>query len=155
MARRDVDELAALMRFHDRISGRVHTDEPIEVLRQIAEGVSDVLPADRAVVFILNPETGEIVATAGEHEEEELLTYDELMAGVTGRVLESGETVRAGGAEMETAAPGAMSRFLPGAGSILAAPLRFDENLVGTVSAANLIRHPATRGEPRHPEALQ
>jgi transcriptional regulator with GAF, ATPase, and Fis domain len=137
IARRDIDELDALMRFHDRISGQLHTDEPIEVLRHIAEGVSDVLPADRAVVVILNPETGEIVATGGEESGEEHLSYEELMAGVTGRVLESGETTIADQEMLANGAPGAVARFLPGAASVIATPLRFHEKLVGTLSVAN------------------
>ncbi len=137
MARRDVDELAALMRFHDRISGRLHTDEPIEVLRHIAEAVEEVLSADQAMVVILDPDSGEIVATGGEVAGEEILSYDELMAGVTGRVVESGETVSADGAELDAGAPGAVVRFLPGAESVIATPLRFHEKLVGTLTAAN------------------
>ncbi len=138
MARRDLGELDSLMRFHDRISGRLHTDDSTELLRHIAEGVADVLPADQAIVVILNPETGEIVATGGERDE--ILEYDELMAGVTGRVLESGETVLADRPAIEASAGGAIARFLPGAGWVVATPLRFHEKLVGTLSAANLDR---------------
>ena len=137
IARRDIDELAALMRFHDRISGGLHTDDPAELLRHIAEGVADVLPADQAVVVILNPDTGEIVATGGA--QDEILEYEELMAGVTGQVLESGETILAE-AEAVSLAPGAMQRFLPGAEWMVATPLRFHEKLVGTLTAANLER---------------
>ncbi|MBT8192817.1 MAG: sensor domain-containing diguanylate cyclase [Acidimicrobiia bacterium] len=136
IARRDVDELGALMRFHDRISGRLHTDDPAELLRHVAAGVADGLPADQSVVVILNPETGEIVATGGG--EDEILEYDELMAGVTGRVLESGETVLADATTLDEAAPGAVQRFLPGAKWVVATPIRFHEKLVGTLSAANL-----------------
>ena len=137
IARRDIDELDALMRFHDRISGQLQTDEPIEVLRHIADGVSDVLPADRAIVVILNPETGEIVATGGEQSGEEHLSYEELMAGVAGRVLESGETAMADGTILSDGAPGPVSRLLPGAESVIATPLRFNEKLVGILSVAN------------------
>jgi diguanylate cyclase (GGDEF)-like protein len=137
MARRDADELAALMLFHDRISGRLHSDEPSEILRHIAEGVEEVLAADQAVVVILNPDSGEIVATGGEHDGEEVLSYEELMAGVTGRVVASGETILADRAELEADAPGAVARFLPAAQSVVAAPLRFHESLVGTLTAAN------------------
>ena len=136
-ARRDVDELAALMLFHDRISGRLHTDEPSEVLRHIAEGVEEVLSADQAIVVILNPDNGEIVATGGEHDGEEVLSYEELMAGVTGQVVESGETVLADRAELEAGTPGAVFRFLPGAESAIATPLRFHEKMVGTLTVAN------------------
>jgi diguanylate cyclase (GGDEF)-like protein len=138
IARRDIDDLAALMRFHDRISGGLHTDDPAELLRHIAEGVADVLPADQAVVVILNPDTGEIVATGGA--QDEILEYEELMAGITGRVLESGETILADADEVEASAPGAVQRFLPGAEWVAATPLRFHEKLVGTLSAANLQR---------------
>jgi len=138
IARRDIDELAALMRFHDRISGGLQTDDPAELLRHIAEGVADVLPADQAVVVILNPDTGEIVATGGA--QDEILEYEELMAGITGRVLESGETILADTEAVEASAPGAVQRFLPGAEWVAATPLRFHEKLVGTLSAANLER---------------
>ena len=136
IARRDVDELGALMRFHDRISGRLETDDPTELLRGIAEAVADVLPADQAVVVILNPETGEIVATGGG--QDEILEYDELMSGVTGRVLESGETMLADSAVLDDETHGAVQRFLPGAKWAIATPLRFHEKLVGTLSAANV-----------------
>ena len=138
IARRDIDELAALMRFHDRISGGLHTDDPAELLRHIAEGVADVLPADQAVVVILNPDTGEILATGGS--QDEVLEYEELMAGVTGQVLESGETILADTEAMQASAPGAVQRFLPGAEWVIATPLRFHEKLVGTLSVANLER---------------
>ena len=149
MARRDVDDLGALMRFHDRISGGLHTDDPAELLRHIAEGVADVLPADQAVVVILNPETGEIVATGGRHDE--ILEYEELMSGVTGQVLESGETMLTGA--LEVAAPGAVQRFLPGAKWVVATPLRFHEKLVGTLSVANL-HHPLGAEDARVLEAM-
>jgi diguanylate cyclase (GGDEF)-like protein len=131
IARRDVDELGALMRFHDRISDRVQ--EPADVLRQIAEAVSDVLPADRAVVVILNAETGEIVATGGE--EDITLGYDELMSGVSGRVVRAGETVLAD--RDEISADGAIARFLPNVTSAVATPVHFDDQLVGMLIAAN------------------
>ena len=151
IARRDVAELGALMRFHDRMSGRLHTDDPAELLRHIAAGVADVLPADQAVVVVLNPETGEIVATGGG--QDEILEYDELMAGVTGRVLESGETMLADAATLDRAAPGAIQRFLPGAKWVAATPLRFHEKLVGTLSAANL-EHPLDQEDARVLEAM-
>lgn len=138
VARRDADELTALMRFHDRISGRLHTDEPIEVLRNIAAGVSEVLPADRAVVVILNPETGDITATSGDHDE--ILTYDELMTGVPGRVVESGEVVVCSGDDLGPGESGAVARFLPDATSVIATPLHFHEQLVGTLIAADSSR---------------
>lgn len=138
MARHDVDDLAALMRFHQRISGRLHTDEPVELLRHVAEGVEQVLPADRVIVVILNPETGEIVAGGGEQDVDEFLSYDEVMGGVTGRVVSSGETVFAEPADLNAAEPGAVGRLIGGAESALATPLRFHEKLVGTVVAARL-----------------
>jgi diguanylate cyclase (GGDEF)-like protein len=151
IARRDIDELGALMRFHDRISGRLHTDDPNELLRHIAEGVADVLPADQAIVVILNPETGEIVATGGRNDE--ILDYEELMAGVTGRVLETGETVLADATVLDQAAPGAVQRFLPSAKWVVATPLRFHEKLVGTLTAAN-IEQPLDAEDARVLEAM-
>lgn len=138
IARRDTDELAALMRFHERISGRLHTDEPIEVLRHIASGVAEVLPCDRAVVVILNPESGDIIATGGDHDE--TMSYDELMQGVLGQVVQSGETIIAQGEDLTPAGMGAVARFLPGASSVAATPLHFHEQLVGALVAADVDR---------------
>jgi diguanylate cyclase (GGDEF)-like protein len=136
IARREVDELGALMRFHDRISGRVQ--EPVEVLRQIAHAVSDVLPADRAIVVILNAETGDIVATGGE--EDITLGYDELMTGVSGRVVQTGETLLADRDELEADESGAIARFLPNVVSVVATPIHFHDQLVGMLIAANADR---------------
>ncbi|MBT8215358.1 MAG: diguanylate cyclase [Acidimicrobiia bacterium] len=136
IARRDVDELALLMQFHELISGRLHTDEPIDILRHVASSVAEVLPADCAVVVIMDQETGGIHATSGDRDE--TLGYDELMTGVTGRVVESGETLRADGPDLEP--DGTVARFLPSADSVIATPLRFDERLVGTLTAANSSR---------------
>ena len=136
VARRDVDELAALMQFHERISDRLHSNEPVEVLRHIADGVAEVLPADLAMVAILNPETSEIVATGGTEAGERTVGYDDLMAGVTGQVVESGETVLMNGSELASATSPAVTQFIESASSVIATPLRFNDQLVGTLTVA-------------------
>lgn len=140
IARRQVDDLAALMLFHERISDRLHSDEPTEALRHIADVVAEVLPADVAIVTILNPETSEIVATGGSELGERTISYDHLMAGVTGQVLQSGETRLVSQPELSSVSTTAVSQFMDNAGSVLATPLRFNNQLVGTLTVANTER---------------
>lgn len=125
------DGLDALMRFHDRISDRVETEEPDEILQRLAASICDVLPADLTLLALLDTTAEEIVAMMGEPETQGP-TYSDLVNGPVGRAIKSGETVVLSGDEMR-------QEFgsLPDFDSALISPLTLDKDLVGVVIACN------------------
>lgn len=127
------DEFEALLRFHDRISDRLHADEPSELLRHMAAGAVDALGADRALVAVLNPQHEEIVAIGVDGTRDDNFTFQELMSGQAAQALETDRPLVVAGDDLKHPDLGSLANFLDGLDSAAFSPLRFDDQLIGAL----------------------
>lgn len=128
------DGLDALMRFHDRISDRVDTDEPHKILRQLAAAISDALPADRVLVVILEPAAEAVVASIA-YPDSTTPRYADLIPGPVERAIKTGENLLLSADEI-----GQEMGFLAGIDSVIISPIKLDKDLIGAVVAGNVDR---------------
>ncbi len=116
------------------------------LLHSVVESIAEALPASRAMLLNLDREARTVVnmVVGGKHDEEIPVTFEELWEGLTGWVLRHERPAFSAKGERDPRESFAIQngreyyRF----GSIIVVPLRYRDNIFGTITALNMIDEP-------------
>ncbi|MGC9348794.1 MAG: response regulator, partial [Anaerolineae bacterium] len=131
-----------------RITRSLITSEDIpDMLQIVADSVAEALPADRVVVITFDPEITRVTSfTAGGPGVESVVqpSFDELMAGLTGWVVERVQPVISPKDQPDPRESPIARRHREEtrAGSMLVVPLYYQESMLGTMTVINAPEEP-------------